>query len=255
MPSAPHFSFGAPKRETGCGRSKEKKTLRRVGPRQRGPPAAGGGRLALPRGNQGRKRAALGVIQARGRRGYSPLLFSLPLTFPRGARADTQVGLYKTMAVSCSPVGADLRVRPLERPFTDHRAAAASGAEAIRFPPRFSAPPDTRRKAGEKERSSASRQKTDGSRRHRFGRPPSARRATAPERGKKAAFSFGPCNRAAVRGSAALRLDSRSRLRRATDVASPLRGDAAYPLRPRPVFFSTRLKRKWGVECPSHHHG
>ena len=73
------------------------------------------------------------------------------------------------------------------------------------FPPRFSAPPDTRRKAGEKERSSASRQKTDGSRRHRFGRPPSARRATAPERGKKAAFSFGPCNRAAVGGSAALR--------------------------------------------------
>ena len=132
----------------------KRKNVRRVGPHVCGPPAAGGGRLALPHGNQGRKRAALGVIQARGSRGYSPLLFypqgvrrispqggrdirsaakprtavqrkaaepqtaaqSLPLTFPRGTRADTQVGPYKTMAVSCSPVGADLRVRPLERP-------------------------------------------------------------------------------------------------------------------------------------------
>ena len=113
----------------------KRKNVRRVGLRQRRPPAAGGRRLAFPRGSQGRKRAALGVIQAWGSRGYSPLLFypqgvrrirkaaepqtaaqPLPLTFSRGARADTQVGPYKTMAVSCSPVGADLRVRPLERP-------------------------------------------------------------------------------------------------------------------------------------------
>ena len=134
----------------------KRKNVRRIGPHVCGPPAAGGGRLALPHGNQGRKRAALGVIQARGSWGYSPFLFypqgvrrispqggrdirsaakprtavqrkaaepqtaaqSLPLTFPRGTRADTQVGPYKTMAVSCPPVGADLRVRPLERPFT-----------------------------------------------------------------------------------------------------------------------------------------
>ena len=132
----PHSLFETSKRECAAPGGREK-MFRRVGPRQRGPPAAGGRRLAFPRGSQGRKRAALGVIQAWGSRGYSPLLFypqgvrrirkaaepqtaaqPLPLTFSRGARADTQVGPYKTMAVSCSPVGADLRVRPLERPFT-----------------------------------------------------------------------------------------------------------------------------------------
>ena len=60
------------------------------------------------------------------------------------------------------------------------------------FPPRFSAAPGTRRKADSNERPDASRQKAGSLYRHRFGRPPSARRATAPERDKKAAFSFGP---------------------------------------------------------------
>ena len=41
-----------------------------------------------------------------------------------------------------------------------------------------------------------------------------------------------------------LTLDSRSRLRRATDVASPLRGDAAYPLRVRPVCLRPKCRRK-----------
>ena len=148
---APIF-FLKHQKENGRTRSKEK-MFRRVGPHTCGPPAAGGGRLALPRGNQGRKRAALGVIQARGSPGYLPLRFypqgvrrispqggrdirsaakprtavqrkaaeprtaaqSLPLAFPCGARADTQVGPYKTLAVSCSLVGADLRVHPPER--------------------------------------------------------------------------------------------------------------------------------------------
>ncbi len=61
----------------------KRKNVRRVGPHICGPPAAGGGRLALPRGSQGRKRAALGVIQARGSSGYLPLRFPLPLTLPR----------------------------------------------------------------------------------------------------------------------------------------------------------------------------
>ena len=130
---APHSLFETSKRECAAPGGREK-MFRRVGPRQRGPPAAGGRRLAFPRGSQGRKRAALGVIQAWGSRGYSPLLFypqgvrrirkaaepqtaaqPLPLTFSRGARADTQVGPYKTLAVSCSLVGTDLRVRPPER--------------------------------------------------------------------------------------------------------------------------------------------
>ena len=76
--------------------------------------------------------------------------------------------------------------------------------------------PNTRRKAGTRERSGASRQKAGSLCRHRFGRPPSARRATAPERVQKRFFL----------------LD-----------------------RPRPVLFLSRTKREWGVECLSHHHG
>ena len=185
MPSAPHFLFETSKRKCVAAGGKEKMfggSVRTCA----GPPAAGGGRLALPHGNQGRKRAALGVIQARGSRGYSPLLFypqgvrrispqggrdirsaakprtavqrkaaepqtaaqSLPLTFPRGTRADTQAGPYKTMAVSCSPVGADLRVARWKGPSRGHRAAAGSGAGPCVDHPRFSSAPDTRRRGG-----------------------------------------------------------------------------------------------------------
>ena len=78
---APIF-FLRHQKENGRARSKEK-MFRRVGPRQRGPPAAGEGQLAIPRGDQGRKRDTLGVIQARGSPGYPLRRFSLPLTLPR----------------------------------------------------------------------------------------------------------------------------------------------------------------------------
>ena len=45
----------------------KRKNVRRVGLRQRRPPAAGGGRLAVPRGGQRRKRAALGETFGPGR--------------------------------------------------------------------------------------------------------------------------------------------------------------------------------------------
>ena len=77
---APHSLFETSKRECAAPGGREK-MFRRVGPHTCGPPAAGGGRLALPRGNQGRKRAALGVIQARGSPGYLPLRF-----YPQGVR-------------------------------------------------------------------------------------------------------------------------------------------------------------------------
>ena len=48
------------RKENGPWTVQKKRTLRRVGPRKRIPPAAGGGRLALPRGSQGRKRVPLG---------------------------------------------------------------------------------------------------------------------------------------------------------------------------------------------------
>ena len=76
---APIF-FLRHQKENGRTRSKEK-MFRRVGPHTCGPPAAGGGRLAVPRGNQGRKRAALGVIQAWGSLGYRQRRF-----YPQGVR-------------------------------------------------------------------------------------------------------------------------------------------------------------------------
>ena len=50
----------------------KRKNVRRVGLRQRRPPAAGGGRLAVPRGSQGRKRAALGETFGPGKSGIHP---------------------------------------------------------------------------------------------------------------------------------------------------------------------------------------
>ena len=55
----PHFLFETSKRKCAVHGGKEK-MFRRVGPHACGPPASGDGRLAIPRGSQGRKRAALG---------------------------------------------------------------------------------------------------------------------------------------------------------------------------------------------------
>ena len=68
----PPFSFcTAAKRERAVDGPREK-TPRRVGLRKRSPPAAGGGWLAVPRGSQRRKRAALGVTFGLGRSGIHP---------------------------------------------------------------------------------------------------------------------------------------------------------------------------------------
>ena len=79
----PHFLFETSKRKCAVHGGKEK-MFRRVGPQVCGPPAAGGGKLVLPRGSQGRKRATLGVIRARGSPGYRQRRFSLPLAFLPG---------------------------------------------------------------------------------------------------------------------------------------------------------------------------
>ena len=47
----------------------KRKNVRRVGLRQRGPPAAGGGRMAVLCGSQGRKRPALGETSSQGKSG------------------------------------------------------------------------------------------------------------------------------------------------------------------------------------------
>ena len=67
----PILFLEAPKRECAAPGGREK-ALRRVGLRQRRPPAAGGGRLAVPCGSQGRKRAVLGESFGPGKLGIHP---------------------------------------------------------------------------------------------------------------------------------------------------------------------------------------
>ena len=68
----PPFSFWKRQKENAPRPVEEKKALRRVGLRQRRPPAAGGGRLAVPCGSQGRKRAVLGESFGPGKLGIHP---------------------------------------------------------------------------------------------------------------------------------------------------------------------------------------
>ena len=64
----------------------KRKNVRRVGLRRRRPPAAGGGRLAVPCGSQGRKRAALGETVGPGRSGIhaAPLFAAADLVVDEG---------------------------------------------------------------------------------------------------------------------------------------------------------------------------
>ena len=87
-------------------------------------------------------------------------------------------------------VGADLCVRPLERPFAGPWSGSGFRRRGHAMTTPTTAAPDTRDEAKANTRSGASRQKAGRFRRHRFGRPPSARRATAPERDKKRFFSL-----------------------------------------------------------------
>ena len=168
--------------------------FRRVGPHTCGPPAAGGGRLAVPRGGQGRKRPALGKPFGPGK--------------PRTPSALTSA------AADCP-----LRVKEAQRLFD--------------FLPRFSAAPDTRDGAKANTRPGASRQKAGSLCRHRLGRPPSARRATAPERGK----AFFSLDRAIAQPLAALP---------PYGCGIPLAGTARF------LFHKT--EKKMGVEWTGYHH-
>ena len=62
----------------------KRKNVRRVGLRRRRPPAAGGGWLAVPRGGQGRKRAALGETFGLGKLGIPSA------TLPAAAHASSK---------------------------------------------------------------------------------------------------------------------------------------------------------------------
>ena len=136
----------------------EKKALRRVGLRQRRPPAAGGGWLAVPCGGQGRKRPALGEPFGPGKLGIPSA--SLPAAAGSSAQGRERQRKEKQFNAMTTPK------------FTPHRARGTDPIQQSR-PARTG-----RRLTGFVGTDS------ENSRR--------ARRATAPERAQ-AAFSFGPC--------------------------------------------------------------
>ena len=131
---APHSLFETSKRECAAPGGREK-MFRRVGPRQRGPPAAGGRRLAFPCGSQGRKRAALGEIYSSGKSRIHPALISAAAGLPlRGKGRHTGRPLQddggflfsRRGGPACPPAGKALhgvieRQRVQEQgPFDDH---------------------------------------------------------------------------------------------------------------------------------------
>ena len=125
----------------------KRKNVRRVGLRQRRPPAAGGGWMAVPCGGQGRKRAALGET----------------------------VGLGRYRDTSCVSPRCRSRFRE-EQP-----AAAKRVAEAIRQPPRRRS---TIRHGTEVPKVVEESSVPEGGPKSALApirRPPCARRATAPE--------------------------------------------------------------------------
>ena len=80
----PPFLFWSCQKRNGPCTVQREKTLRRVGPRRRRPPAASGGWLALPCRSQGRKRAALGET-------FGPGKFGIPsASLPAAAHAPTK---------------------------------------------------------------------------------------------------------------------------------------------------------------------
>ena len=179
--------------------------FRRVSPRQRGPPAAGEGRLVVPRGSQGRKRVSLGVIQARGSPGYPLRRF-----YPQGVRRIRKRQSRQRLRSRCrwpslagqgpthrsAPIrwgllpsaGADLRVRPLERPFAGPWSGSGFRSRGHAMTTPMTALPNTRRKDGTRERSGASRQETDGFSGTDSGDPRPRGGTKVPERDKKRPF-------------------------------------------------------------------
>ena len=147
----------------------KEKMFRRVGLRRRRPPAAGGGRLAVPCGNQGRKRAALGETSSPGNSG-------IPAA-PLFAAAGRLLMRVSTWANATTPTPARAARSEAER--------AERGANQMRpCTPTTSVPSATGRQYRLRRRPKRARRQgqigacTDPS-------TPVARRATAPERAKR----------------------------------------------------------------------
>ena len=132
VPMHPPFLFWSCQKRNGPCTVQREKTLRRVGLRRRRPPAAGGGRLTVPLGSQGRKRAALGESFGPGKSGiHSAPIFAAagPVVDEslrnRPMRASAPTGTRKAISPA---VGADALVRPPVQAATTARGARSGYA-------------------------------------------------------------------------------------------------------------------------------
>ena len=155
----------------------KRKNVRRVGLRQRRPPAAGGGWLAVPCGSQGRKRAALGETFGPGRSG----IHSAPIFAAAGQL------LMKTLAQGKATASTPARGARSEA----ERAERGAGQMRPCTPTRSEPPP---RDGSRGNRRRPKRARRPGKIGAGTDTPTSVstearRRRSAP----KAVFSFGPC--------------------------------------------------------------
>ena len=135
----------------------KRKNVRRVGLRRRRPPAAGGGRLAVPRGGQGRKRAALGEPFGLGKLGIPSA--TLPAAAHASSKNSQRQRKKKQLNASTTPTQEHHPPRDGSCKLAEDLSVPEGQAKSEQAPIR---------------------------------RPPCARRAAAPECAQ-AAFSFGPC--------------------------------------------------------------
>ena len=129
----------------------KRKNVRRVGLRQRRPPAAGGGWLAVPCSSQGRKRPALGETSSPGK--YRDTL-SLPPRCRSRSREE-------------QPAAAKRKAGP----YDNHPIDVSSTG--------------TGQQLGEPQKTQACPKARQNRRLHRYADPRRARRATAPERAQR----------------------------------------------------------------------
>ena len=188
----PPFLFWSCQKRNGPCTVQREKTLRRVGLRLRRPPAAGGGWLAVPRGSQRRKRAALGETSNPGRSGiHSAPVFAAAIRWLMWLlqRANEGIGPYRVRKASSYFVGADALIRPPVQAATPAIAARSEAERAEReasqmrpCTPPPSAPSATGRQSQKSQKSQACPKAGPNRSRHRYADPRRARRATAPER-------------------------------------------------------------------------
>ena len=154
----------------------KRKNVRRVGLRRRRPPAAGGGRLAIPCGSQGRKRPTLGETFGPGRSGIHPASL-----FAAAGRWLMRAAAWANTTTSTTARAARSEAERAEREAGQMRSCT----------PLTSAQSATGRQLQKSQKTQACPKARQNRSRHRYADP---RRAEGHCTGaRQAPFSFGPC--------------------------------------------------------------